>query len=118
MKTYMAVFLGSADAPGAADWSRLNAAARRSREAEGMAAWGRWIEKYADAIVENGPPLGKTKRVDASGIADVTNALTAYAIVRAETHEEAASLFLDHPHFTVFPGTGIEVMECLPMPEM
>jgi hypothetical protein len=37
-------------------------------------------------------------------------------VVSAESHAAAARLFEGHPHFTVFPGEGVEVMECLPMP--
>jgi ribosomal protein S17 len=25
---------------------------------------------------------------------------------------------VDHPHFTIFPGDGVEIMECLPIPDM
>jgi hypothetical protein len=27
-------------------------------------------------------------------------------------------MFEGHPHFTIFPGESIEVMECLPIPGM
>jgi hypothetical protein len=40
-----------------------------------------------------------------------------YTVVRAESQEEAAKMFLGHPHFTIFPGDGVEIMECLPIPE-
>lgn len=116
MKTFLAVYLGSAESQQTADWNRLDEAARAARAAEAMAAWGRWVERNAGAIVDNGTPLGKTRRVDPEGVHETVNALTAYTIVRAETHEEAAQMFLDHPHFTIFPGTGVEIMECLPMP--
>jgi len=36
--------------------------------------------------------------------------------VQAESHEAAANLFEGHPHFTIFPGDGIEVMEVLSIP--
>ena len=35
-----------------------------------------------------------------------------------ESHEAAAQLFLNHPHFTIFPGESVELMECLPIPGM
>ena len=44
--------------------------------------------------------------------------MAAYTIVRAASHEAAANVFKDHPHFTMFPGEAIEVMECLPIPDM
>jgi hypothetical protein len=37
-------------------------------------------------------------------------------IVQAESHEAAAKLFENHPHFTTFPGDSVEIMECLPLP--
>ena len=43
--------------------------------------------------------------------------MAAFSIVQAESHEAAAKLFLNHPHFTIFPGDGVEIMECLPIPE-
>jgi hypothetical protein len=63
-----------------------------------------------------GAPLGKTKRVSKAGNADVKNHMTSFTVVSAETHEEAARLFVTHPHFTIFPGESIEIMECLPIP--
>ena len=53
-----------------------------------------------------------------TGIADTRNDLTGYTIVQAESHEAAAKLFQNHPHFTMFPGNGVEIMECLPIPGM
>jgi hypothetical protein len=38
-------------------------------------------------------------------------------IVEAESHEAAAALFSEHPHFAVFPGDSVEIMECLPIPQ-
>ncbi|MGZ3710974.1 MAG: hypothetical protein ACXVBE_04425, partial [Bdellovibrionota bacterium] len=59
---------------------------------------------------------GKTKRIDKKGISDFKNELTAYTVVEAESHEAAAKLFLNHPHFAIFPGDAVEIMECLPIP--
>jgi hypothetical protein len=63
-----------------------------------------------------GGPLGKTKKISPKGIEDVTNAMGAFTIVRAESLEAAARLFSDHPHFTIFPGDAVEVMPILPIP--
>jgi hypothetical protein len=76
-----------------------------------------WGRKHDGSIVDGGGPLGRTKRVTKDGIADVRNNLAAYTIVEAESQEAAARMFLDHPHFTIFPGDGVEIMECLPIPE-
>jgi hypothetical protein len=113
-KTFLAVYLGSAGAM--ETWLSKPEAERKQLQAKGMAAWGAWVQKHKDAIVGEGAPLGKTKHVSASGIADIRNAMTAYTILRAHSHEAAAELFRDHPHFALFPGEGVDVMECLPIP--
>ena len=64
----------------------------------------------------DGGPLSRTKLVAPSGISDIRNNMGAFTIVQAESQEAAARLFLNHPHFTIFPGEGVEVMECLPVP--
>ena len=42
--------------------------------------------------------------------------VAAFVIVRAESHEAAAKLFQQHPHFTIFPGEAVEIMPILPIP--
>ena len=81
-----------------------------------MKAWMEWGTAHAAAIVDQGGPLGKTKRASPDGIADIKNQMVGYAIVQAESHEAAAKLFENHPHFTIFPGDSVEIMECLPIP--
>ena len=52
----------------------------------------------------------------AGGVTDIRNNLAGYVIVRAESHAAAAQLFRNHPHFMLFPGDSVEIMECLPIP--
>ena len=115
MKTFLAVFTGTPASM--TRWSNLSGAERKERETAGIAAWHAWAERHKTSVADMGAPLGKTKSVSPAGIADIHNNLTAYALVRAESHEAAARLFEQHPHFTIFPGDAIEVMECLPIPE-
>jgi hypothetical protein len=115
MKTFVAIYLGSEAA--SARWEALDEPTRTKREQAGMKGWHQWAADHAHSIVSMGAPLGKTKRVDARGIIDTKNVLAAYTVVQAESHEAAARLFLDHPHFMLFPGDSVEIMECLPIPE-
>jgi len=117
MKTFLAIYTGSAASPERAAWDRLSEEERQRRQAAGMKAWMEWAERHRAVIVEGGGPLGKTKRVSSAGISDIRNNMAAYVIVRAESQEAAARLFERHPHFSLFPGDGVEVMECLPIPE-
>ncbi len=114
MKRYLAVFTGS---PGAmARWETLPEPERQKRQADGVTAWKDWAAGNAASIVEMGGPLGRTRLVSTAGISDIRNSLAAYTVVQAESQEAAARLFLNHPHFTIFPGEGVEVMEVLPIP--
>ena len=114
--TFLAVFLGSKNNPRMKAWMALPEAQRRAKEQEGMAAWKSWMEKHHAAVVSMGGPLGKTKKITERGIDDVSNEMTAFVVVRAESHEAAAKLFEKHPHFTIFPGESLEVMPVLPIP--
>ena len=116
MKTFMAIYIGSATSQEKARWDADDSATRQQRMNAAMESWGKWVTEHADAIVDLGTPLGRTLRISPDGIAPIHNACTAYVIVRAETHEAAAEMFRNHPHFTLMPGDSVEVMECLPLP--
>jgi hypothetical protein len=111
MKNFLAIYLGSADANAKME---ITDAQKRA----GMDKWMKWATDNASAIVDPGSPLDKTKKINADGVSDTRNRMTAYTIVQADSHDAAAQLFINHAHFTVFPGNSVEVMECLPIPGM
>lgn len=94
MKTFLALYTGQPGQPGPPDDAMIQ---------KGMAAWGQWMTDHAADIVVTGGPLGATKAVSKSGIADTHNAVAGYIVVRASSHEAAARMFEDHPHFAIFP---------------
>lgn len=110
MARFLALFMGSPDLTHAPPPPSGETAQK------GMAAWGAWMEKHAARIVDSGGPLGKTKRASSAGVADIRNAVAGFVIVEAASHEAAAALFEQHPHFTIFPGESVEIMPCLPIP--
>ena len=84
---------------------------------------GKTVDKFyavylhADTIiVDAGGPLGKTKRTDSNGVSDSSNPIGGYIIVQAETHDAAARLFENHPHFAILPGNAVEIMPCNDIP--
>ena len=116
MRKFLAIYLGT---PAAMESFRsLPETERKAREAKGISAWHAWAENYKAAIVEMGSPLGRTKSISKTGIADIRNTMGAWTVVQAESQEAAAKLFLDHPHFSIFPGDSVEVMECMQIPGM
>ena len=118
MKQFLAVYTGTPDSWQTSGWNSLSAEERKQREQAGMQAWGAWMEQHKQSVVVQGSPLGKTKRAAANGISDIKNQLVGYIVVQAESHQAAAQMFEGHPHFTIFPGDAVEIMECLPIPGM
>jgi hypothetical protein len=114
--TFLAVFLGSKTSARRAAWDALSESERRTKEKEGMAGWKAWVEKHQSSIVGMGGPLGKTKKVGPQGIEDISNQMAAFTLVQAQSHEAAAKLFENHPHFAIFPGDAVEIMPVLPIP--
>ena len=114
--TYLAVFLGSKTSARMKAWMALPEAERNAKEQAGIAAWKAWIDQHQAAVSAIGGPLGKTKKITERGVEDVSNAMGAFMVVRADSHEAAARLFENHPHFTIFPGDSVEVMPVLPVP--
>lgn len=54
--------------------------------------------------------VGRTRRVTKTGVCDAVNAVRGYIVVEGESIDAAARLFEDHPHFTVFPEDGVDIM--------
>ena len=116
MKTFLAVYLGTQASM--KKWEKLPEKTRQERETAGGQGWMAWVTKNEKSIVTMGGPLGSTKRIDRKGIANTRNELGAFTIVQAVSHASAAKLFKNHPHFMIFPGESVEVMEILPIPGM
>jgi hypothetical protein len=117
MKRFLAIYVGTQAALEKSQWNKLDEEKRKALDASGFKAWMDWGVANAAAIVDQGSPLGKTKRASPEGITDIKNVMTGYVIIQAESHEAAAKLFKSHPHFTIFPGDSVEIMECLPLPQ-
>lgn len=76
----------------------------------GLTAWEEWSGRNAAAIVTTDVMVGKTRRVTKTGIVDARNQIAGFLVIEAADITAAAGLFQDHPHITVFPGDGIDVM--------
>lgn len=116
MKRFLATYMAAQNSAKKAEWDQLPEEKRKSLEKAGIEAWQKWGQEHYNAIVDMGSPIGKTKLTNSGGVSDIKNLITAYTIVEAESHEAAAKMFVNHPHFSIFPGDSVEIMECLPMP--
>lgn len=118
MPRFMALYMGTQDSAVQKAWNDLADAEKAERSQRAMTAWGDWVAQHQASIVDMGSPLGKTLLASPQGISTTKNAVAAYVIVEAASHEAAAEMFRDHPHFNIFPGTGVEILECLAIPGM
>ncbi|HYC68078.1 hypothetical protein [Brevundimonas sp.] len=110
---YLAVFTSNKTSPKWRAWYAMTKAEQDAVDAIGVPAVKAWDEAHRDVIVYQGGPLGPTKRATEDGVTDVVNELTVFMVVRAESHEAAAQLFVGHPHCTIFPCDAVEVMPLL-----
>ncbi len=84
----------------------------------GMEEWGKWGKKHEKSIVDMGAPMGKSKTVTATGVADHRNELGGYSIVQGESADAVSKLFANHPHLKSMKGATIEISELLSMDAM
>lgn len=110
MKKFVAIFCLPASA--IAQWmATVDEATRKEQSDKLMQEWKQWAADHKDSIVDEGLPLGKTKRVNKDGVTDTKNDLNWMMVVQAESHDAAAALFLGHPHLVTIPDSYVEVMD-------
>ncbi len=111
MKKFMALYM----APASTIAEMMKATAEQMKS--GMDEWTRWSAQHKAAIVDLGTPLGRTKRIAKSGVADARNDVTGYSIVQGDSLDAVAAIFRDHPHL-VMAGATIELIEAVAIPGM
>ena len=108
MPRFLAVFTMSAES--LASFRGLTKAEQDAIDARGVAEWAAWEARNAAAILDRGGMVGKTTRVTRAGVAEASNPFCGYQIVEADSAAAAARLYQDHPHLTIFPGDGVDIM--------
>ncbi|WP_160857209.1 hypothetical protein [Shinella kummerowiae] len=93
-----------------ASFRSLPKAEQDAIDAIGVKQWAAWEERNAASILDRGGMVGKTTRITKDGVTKAVNPFCGYLVVEAETADAAARLFHDHPHITVFPGDGVDIM--------
>lgn len=86
-------------------------------DAAGVPAWMEWEAHNAAQFADGGAMVGKTLRVTKDGVAPAVNDLCGYLVVEAATIEDAARLFENHPHFSIFPGDSVDIMPFVTEPK-
>ncbi len=74
--------------------------------------WGVWANALGDALIDPGSPLYHKIRLTAGSTEPFEDSKIAYAVVDAESHDQAVEMFATHPHLDLMPGNSIEIIEC------
>ena len=91
------------------EWMKKPEQERKADETAMMDAWNKWMSANASKLTDKGGGAGKPKVVSSSGVKDARNDIMLYQIVQANSADQAAKMFVDHPHFGI-PQATIEVM--------
>ena len=75
MKKFMVLYMASG-----AEFEKMMKNYTPEQQKKGMEAWVKWMDANKASLVEGGAPLGKTKRVDASGASNTKNEIGGYPI--------------------------------------
>jgi len=114
MPRFLAVYTMKPD--GLARFRALPKAEQDAVDVAGLPQWVAWEKANAASFRDRGM-VGKTKRVTKDGIVDAQNDICGYIVVEADNIDAAAKLFENHPHFTIFPGDGVDIMPFVTEPE-
>ncbi len=115
MQKFLVVYLAPIE--GMEEWMKIDPEKRKAEEDKMKADWDQWMDRHKEKFTEETTAIGKTKRVTKDGVVDTKNNMMMYSIVEAQSHDEAAALFIDHPHFGI-PDATIEIMPVTRLSEM
>jgi hypothetical protein len=90
------------------DWMKLPEDERQAQEVAMQAQWNDWLSHHKNVVLETAG-VGKPKRITALGVKDTRNDIMMFSFIEAASLDEAAEIFVGHPHFGI-PGGWIEVM--------
>jgi hypothetical protein len=91
----------------------METTSKEERDA-GMKEWGEWMKNNMDKFADGGAPTGKNWQVSPGGSKQLSNDVGGYAIVQAESIEEAAKFLETSPHLKM-PGATCDVAEIVSM---
>ncbi|MBT3396856.1 MAG: hypothetical protein HOB82_06990 [Alphaproteobacteria bacterium] len=82
-----------------------------------MDAWGAWMGKVGDGLVDVGSPFGPGNSIRDDGTTGSAAELSGYSIIEAADLASATEMTGGHPFFSEGKGNfSIEVFELMPVP--
>lgn len=115
MQKFLVLYMAPVE--GLEAWMKKDEAIRKDDEVKMKADWDAWVTAHANLFSGPTAGAGKTKRVMKGKVEDVKNTIMMTSVIEAESHNAAAAVFTDHPHFGI-PDAWIEVMPLRYLPGM
>jgi hypothetical protein len=100
-----------------AEMDKMMASSTPEGMKEGMNKWMVWMETHKEMFSDKGGPASRNMRVMPSGSSMTRNEVTGYSVLQAASHDEAAKIFSDCPHFDI-PGAYVDLTELMDMSGM
>jgi hypothetical protein len=80
-----------------------------------MESWMKWKEDNESAVIDFGNPVGAQHVVSPSDSKQVSDDVTGYGIIQAESLDEAKKVLNNHPSLTDEDGSTISLYEIVEM---
>ena len=93
MKKFMVLYMAAS-----ADFAKMMKISTPEQQKKAMDGWMKWMGKHKKSLVDEGAPLGKTKRVDAKGASNAKNGVGGYWASQIMPFQDIAS----YPGFVDF----------------
>jgi hypothetical protein len=79
-----------------------------------MKAWTDWFGKLGSAVLDQGNPASRTRRIDGGGsVSDDSSGPSGYSIISADSIDQAVELAKGSP--VLAGGSSVQVVETLPV---
>ncbi len=106
MKKFLVLYLAPVSV--LEDWMKTDEVTRKAEETKMKEAWDMWMKEHGSLMKETAG-AGSTKRVTKAGILDTKNDVMMFSLVEADSQEEVAKAFENHPHLEI-PEASIDIM--------
>lgn len=112
MKTFLIIFRCQTGSERHNKWLEYSTEEKKSALEIGLSQQENWFRKHEQQVIFNCQGLSPASVfVDAHGVSNSSSLIGKFLIFQAASIEETVEIFRDHPHHTIFPGDGIEIVE-------
>ncbi len=115
MKQYLVIFKCRDGGVRHKEWNSYALEEKNQRMVDGKKKLDDWFKKHQHLVVSHPVELAtQSLWIESAGVTEMESLMGSFLVIQAKSLEQAATIFTDHPHFSCFPGDGIQITECRP----